>query len=161
MKKTASIIIVLTFVSLLWAAKSNQNDITPAQQKSIEKEILKVHEDMTKAAEKLDADALFKYVLDVNDVIIENGDLRSTRKDAYDNTKQGFQALKAISYTYNHKNINVISPTVALLTGSGTTTATFSDDLKISIDFVETIVFVLRDGQWKVIHAHRSSSNIR
>ena len=96
-----------------------------------------------------------------NDVIIENGEIRPTRKDAYESTKQGFQALKAISYAYSHININVISPTVALLTGSGATTATFSDDLKITINFVESIVFVLRDGQWKVIQAHRSSSNIR
>ncbi len=160
MKKTTSIIIVLTLASLLLAASSNQNAISSAQQKAIEKEILKVHDEMKTAAEKLDADALFKYVLDVNDVIIENGELRPTRKDALESTKQGFQQLKALSYAYNHQNINIISPTAAVLTGTGTTTATFSDGLKITMSFAETIVFVNRDGQWKVIQAHRSSSNL-
>ena len=159
MKKTISIVIVLTSVSLLWAARSNQNAISSAQQKAIEKEILKVHDEMKTAAEKLDADALFKYVLDVNDVIIESGELRPTRKDALESTKQDFQQLKSLSYTYNHQNINIISPTAAVFTGTGTTTATFSD-LKMTLGFAETIVFVNRDGQWKVIHAHRSSTNL-
>lgn len=160
MKKIYSIIIVFAFISVLWAANSNQNGVSPTQQKAIEKEILKVHENMQKAAESLNADELFKYVLDVNDVIIESGEIRSTRKEAYENTKQGFQVLGAMSYNYKHINIIVISPTAAILTGSGTTTVTLSGDLKINLDFAESIVYVLRDGQWKVINAHRSSSNM-
>jgi hypothetical protein len=158
MKKLFISILVLVSIFLLCAAKSNQNDISNAQKKSIEKEILKVHEEMKKAGEKLDADTLFKYVLDTNDVIIETGELRNTRKEAYEITKQGFQRIKALSYNYSHKNTNVISPTIALFTGSGTTTATFEDGLNITIKFAETIVFVLRDSQWKVLHAHRSST---
>ncbi len=158
MKKIVSAIVILLCVSVLLAANSNQNVISPAQQKSIEKEILKVHENMKKAGESLNTDELFKYVLDVNDVIIENGELRSTRKEAYENTKQGFAAIKAISYNYKHINVIVISQTAAVLTGSGTTTATFSSNLKIDVDFVESIVYAFRDGQWKVINAHRSSN---
>ncbi len=158
MKKIVSVILTLISVSVLLASNSTQNGISPAQQKSIEKEILKVHENMKKAAESLNTDELFKYVLDVNDVIIESGELRSTRKEAYDNTKQGFGALQAISYNYKHINVIVTSPTTALLTGSGTTTATLNGDLKIDLDFAESIVYVLRDGQWKVINAHRSSN---
>ncbi|MBN2591680.1 MAG: nuclear transport factor 2 family protein [Sedimentisphaerales bacterium] len=161
MKKIVSLIIVLTFISILWAANSNQSGISPAQQKAIENDILKVHKNMQKAAESLNADELFKYVLDVNDVIIENGELRPTRKEAYENTKQGLEAIKAISYNYKHINVIVISQTAAVLTGSGTTTATFSGDLKIEVDFVESIVYAFRDGQWKVINAHRSSSSMR
>ena len=161
MKKIVSTIVIFLCVSVLLAANSNKNDVSPAQTKSIEKEILKVHKNMQKAAESLNADELFKYVLDVNDVIIENGEIRPTKKDAYENTKQGFEAIKAITYNYKHINVIVISQTAAVLTGSGTTTATFSSDLKIDIDFVESIVYAFRDGQWKVINAHRSSSNMR
>ena len=160
MKKSVSLVIVLALISFLYAANSNQNSLSSAQEKSIKNEILKVHKNMQKAAESLNADELFKYVLDVNDVIIENGELRPTRKEAYENTKQGFAVIKAISYNYKHININVISPTAAVLTGSGTTTATVQGDFKIDLDFVESIVFALRDGQWKVINAHRSSSSM-
>ncbi len=158
MKKIVSLVIVLTFISILWASNSNQSGVSPAQQKSIENEILKVHKNIQKAGESLNADELFKYVLDVNDVIIENGEIRPTKKDAYENTKQGFQAIKAISYNYKHINVIVISQTAAVSTGSGTTTATFSGDLKIDVDFVESMVYAFRDGQWKVINAHRSSN---
>jgi hypothetical protein len=158
MKKLFISILILVSIFLLCAARSNQNDITTAQKNSIEKEISKVHEEMKKAGEKLDADTLFKYVLDTNDVIIETGEIRATRKEAYESTKQGFQRIKSLSYTYSHNNINVLSPAVALFTGSGTTTATFEDGLNITIKFAETIIFVLRDGQWKVLHAHRSST---
>ncbi len=156
-KTSLAILIIITGLSL--AAVSSKNDASPAQQKNIAAEVLKVHEEMKKAAENLDADALFKFVLDVNDVIIENGVLRSTWKNASDATRQGFQGIKELSYSYNHTNINVISPEAALWTGSGTTTAALADGRKITIDFAESIVFVLRDGQWKVLHAHRSSPN--
>jgi len=158
MKKIVSVIVILFCVSVLLAANSNKNDISPAQTKSIEKEILKVHENMKKAAESRNADELFKYVLDVNDVIIENGEMRSTRKEAYDITKQGLEAIQGISYKYDHKNVIVTSPTTALLTGTGTTTATLPGGLEISLDFAESMVYVLRDGQWKVVNGHRSSN---
>jgi hypothetical protein len=159
MKKIAISVLVVIVVCLSLAARSNQNVISPVQQKNIGSEILKVHQEMKKAAESLDADALFTHVLDVNDVIIENGALRSTLKNAYDVTKQGFQGIKELSYTYNHTNINVISQTTVLWTGNGTTTAMLTDGRKITIDFAETIVFILSDGRWKVLHAHRSSPN--
>jgi hypothetical protein len=159
MKKIFISIIVLSSITVLSIARSNQNAISPAQKKNIEGEILKAQVEMKRAAEKLDADTLYKFVLDVNNVIIENGILKSTWKNAYDTTKQGFQGIKELSYTYNHTNINVISPITAIWTGSGLTNATLTDGRKITIDFAETIVFVLQDGNWKVLHAHRSSPN--
>jgi hypothetical protein len=159
MRKVFISIFVLTGITVLCIARSNQDAVSHVQQKNIEGEILKAQVEMKKAAEKLDADALYKFVLDINNVIIENGVLRSTWKNAYDITKKGFQGIKELSYTYNHTNINVISPTTALWTGSGLTDMTLTDGRKITIDFAETIIFVLRDGHWKVLHAHRSSPN--
>lgn len=159
MKKVFISIFVLASITVLGCNRSNQDSVSPAHQKNIEGEILKVQIEMKTAAEKFDVDKLYKFVLDVNNVIIENGVLRSTWKNAYDTTKQGFQGIKELSYTYNHTNINVISPTAAIWTGSGLTNATLTDGRKITKDFAETIVFVLRDGNWKVLHAHRSSPN--
>jgi hypothetical protein len=159
MKKIASIIVVLTFVSLLYAASFNPKNITTAQHASIEKEILKVQEEMKKAAENFDAEALFEHVLDSNDVIIENGLLRHTRKDALDITKQNLQGITELTYSYNHKNISVISSTTALWTGQGTTKIILEDGRNIINNFAESIVFVLQDGRWQVLHAHRSAPN--
>jgi uncharacterized protein (TIGR02246 family) len=132
------------------------------QQKAIEKAILEVHAKMKKAAENRDADALYDFVLDTDKgVIIEDGRLLRTRKEALDSTRQGLQGITDLSYTYNQKHITVISPTVALWVADGTSSVTINDGRKISVPFAETIIFVQRDGQWKVLHAHRSAPNPR
>jgi hypothetical protein len=85
-----------------------------------------------------------------------------TRQEALNATKEGLQGLKDISYTYNQKHITLISPTVALWVADGTTSATIIEDgREINVDFAESIIFIQKDGQWKVFHAHRSVPNPR
>ena len=159
MKIVLKFILVLICISAVWAAQDNRTNLEPDQQEAIKKAILQVHSEMKTAAENFNADELFKYVLDVNDVIIENGGLRPTRKEALDITRQGLQGIKKLSYTYNHKNIIVISPNTALWTGIGTTNVVLDDGRNFINDFAETMIFVLQEGQWKVLHAHRSTPN--
>ena len=107
-----------------------------------------------------EVDSLYKYVLDIaKGVIIEDGRLRQTRQEALEATRQGMQQLKELSYSYTQKYITVISPTVVLWAGKGTSSATLKDGRQFSVPFAETIVFTLKDGQWKVLHAHRSVPN--
>jgi hypothetical protein len=159
MKNKLKVILVLVCVSVVWAMQDNTGNLSPEQQKAIEKEILKVQEEMKTAAENFKADELFKYVLDVNDVIIEDGVLQPSRREALNITRQGLQGIKELSYNYNHKNITVISPNTALWTGTGTTNVVLDDGRNFINDFAETIIFVLKNGQWKVLHAHRSAPN--
>ncbi len=163
MANVYKVILVLTCVSVVWAIQNDKDDVSLDQQQAIEKAILKVHAAMMKAAENLDAEALYSHVLDMNKgVIVQDGKVLTTRQEALDATKQGLQGLKDISYKYNQKHITIISPTVALWVADGTTSATIiEDEREISVAFAETIVFVLRDGQWKVLHAHRSVPNTR
>ena len=159
MKKFFLVTIITANLFLLCAAMSTGNDVSSTREEIIRKQILEVQEEMKAAAENFHPDELFNYVLDVNDVIIENGLLRTTRKDALNITRQGFEGIKELIYTYNHKNIRVISPSTVLWTATGTTTFALEDGREITRDFAETLVFVLQDGQWKVLHAHRSSPN--
>jgi ketosteroid isomerase-like protein len=92
-------------------------------------------------------------------VIIEDGHIRWTRQEASSSTRQGLQGLKDLSYTYTQKYVTEVSPAVTLWVGEGTSAATLQDGRQISAPFAETIVFVQRDGQWKVLHAHRSVPN--
>ena len=154
------VIFVSAFLSILFGAASCQNEMPAGRQSDadIEKAILKVQSAMQKAAEKLDADALYKYVLDTDKgAIIENGRLFLTREDALESTKRGLKGLKALSYSYSRKYITVMSPTSALWVGEGTTTATIADGRQITSPFAESIVFVNRGGKWRVLHAHRSA----
>jgi len=154
-------ILVLACVSVVWAAQNDKGDTTSEQQRIIERSIMEVHAAMMKAAENLDAEALYSHVLDMNKgVIVQDGRVLKTREEALSATKQGLQGLKDISYTYNQKHITVISPTVALWVADGTTSATIIEDgREINVPFAETIVFVQKDGRWKVLHAHRSVPN--
>jgi ketosteroid isomerase-like protein len=115
---------------------------------------------MQQAAQQGKVDSLYKYVLDVaKGVIIEDGKLRLTRQEALETTWQGMQGLKDVSYSYTQTYITMISPTVALWVGDGTSSAMLKDGRQISAPFAESIVFVMKDGQWKVLHAHRSIPN--
>ena len=160
MKIVLKIIIILICISVVWAVQNNRTNLEPDRQEAIKKAILQVHSEMKTAAENFNADELFRYVLDANDVIIENGVLRSSRREALNITRQGLQGIKELSYNYNHKNITVISPNTALWTGAGTATVLLDDGRNFTNNFAETVVFVLREGQWKVFHAHRSTPNI-
>lgn len=163
-------ILILVCVSVVWAvqseglsSKSDKSAVSSEQEKAIEQEILKVHTEMVKAAENSDPNKLFSHVIDgCKGVIVQDGIITMTRQDALEATKQGLQGLKDISYKYNRKNITVISPTTAVWVADGTTSVTTVDDgRQLNFPFAETIIFTLKDGQWKVFHAHRSVPNPR
>ena len=163
-------ILILVCVSVVWAvqteglsSKSDKSAVSSEQQKAIEQEILKVHAEMVKAAENSDPDKLFSHVVDgCKGVIVQDGIITMTRQDALEVTKQGLQGLKDISYKFNRKNITVISPTTAVWVADGNTSVTTVDDgRQLNFPFAETIIFILKDGRWKVFHAHRSVPNQR
>ncbi|MGD8278270.1 MAG: nuclear transport factor 2 family protein, partial [Gemmatimonadota bacterium] len=85
--------------------------------------------------------------------------LAETWSAALARTTQGFQGVTSLSYTDDHENITVLSPTTALWVGAGTASATLVDGRRIDAPFAESIVFVRRDGEWTVLHAHRSTPN--
>jgi hypothetical protein len=128
------------------------------QQRALEQSLRAVHAELRQAATKLDASALFAFVLDTpTPPIIENGRLEPTRASALAATASGFQALRALAYDYTREQVTPLSPTIALWVAEGTARATLGDGREIAAPFAESIVFVLRDGSWKILHAHRSS----
>ena len=163
MNNKFKIILVLACISVVWAVQNDKSDISKEQQAAIEKAILKVHLEMMKAGENRNAEALFSHVLEMNKgVIIQDGVISMTRQQALDTTRQALQGLKDVSYKYNQKHITVISPTIALWVADGTTSATLIDsELEINVSFAESILFIQKDGKWKVFHAHRSVPNPR
>ncbi|KAA0231720.1 DUF4440 domain-containing protein [candidate division KSB1 bacterium] len=115
---------------------------------------------MQQAAQQGDGDALFAHVLETDKgVIIDDGRIRWTRQDALNATKQGLQGLKDLVYSYTKKNVTAISPDAALWIGEGVSSATLQGGRQISMPFAESILFVQKDGHWKVFCAHRSVPN--
>jgi hypothetical protein len=160
MSNTLRAIILLACVPVVWTTQHDSKKMSIDQQQAIEQAIVDVQAKMQQAAQQGDVDALYEYVLEMDKgVIIEDGRIRWTRQEALSLTKQGLQGLKDLSYVYAQKRITVISPTMALWVGEGTSSATLQDGRLISAPFAESILFMQKDGHWKVFHAHRSVPN--
>ena len=129
----------------------------PSDSEDVEKAVLARLAEVQSAAQGLDPDKVFSFVLE-NDkgALVQNGKVLLTRKDALDSTRQGFRGLQKIDYKFNQQHIAVLSPTVALAVGEGVSSATTDDGRTFSRSFAQSVVLVLTNGGWKVFHSHRS-----
>lgn len=132
------------------------------QQEDVEATIRAVHRQMQTAAEKLDATELYAYVLETDTPpIVEDGVLLESHAAALANTRGGLGALSRLSYKYRRNSVTLLAKDAALWVADGVATATLQDGREVLAPFAESIVFVRRDGAWKVLHAHRSAPNAR
>lgn len=53
--------------------------------------------------------------------------------------------------------VTVISADCAVLAADGEAEASFADGTLVVAPYAQTVVFVRKDGAWKVLHAHYSS----
>lgn len=123
----------------------------------IERAVLARLAEIQKAAEALNPEKVFSFVLE-NDggALAQNGKLFLTRSEALESTKLGFQRLQKVSYRFDEQHVTVLAPTVALVTGEGSSSTTLEDGRALTAHFAQTVVFVLTNGEWKVFHSHRS-----
>ena len=131
--------------------------------KSIEDAVLAVSAEMTKAGEAADADRLFSFVLE-NDkgCIIQNGALLTTRQEALEQVRSNLaRGSASIQYRWKRQYVTVLSPDAAVLVAEGDVTATRPSGQVTSQPLAQTIVFVLRDGKWRALHAHQSTPAAR
>ena len=130
---------------------------TAAAQAAIEKAVLETNAQMTAAADRLNVDAFFDFIVDTDKgLIVQNGTIFRTRREAYEAVKRGFQGMVSIDRKFENPQITVIAPDVALLVADGSVAATLADGRTVNSRFAVSLVFVLRDGRWKVLHGHYS-----
>ncbi len=156
--------LIIMFLSLacVTVTFANQEKSSISNPQAIEKAVLETNAKMIQAAENLDAEGFFDWILDsVAGPVIQDGKLMLTRQEALEAVKRGFQGVAKAKYQLDRTYVRAISPEVALLTGEGTSTATLEDGRTFSAPFALSEVFVLREGKWKVLHAHQSVPNSR
>jgi ketosteroid isomerase-like protein len=133
--------------------QSSRNSTPPDVQKAVLARLAEIQN----AAQALDPDKVFSFVLESDaGVLAQNGKLFLTRKEALESTKRGFQGLQKVSYQFDQQHVTLLSPTVALAAGEGSSSATTDDGRTLTTRFAQSVVFVLTNGEWKVFHAHRS-----
>jgi hypothetical protein len=124
---------------------------------AIEKAVLAANDQVTRAAEARDLDGLFRFMVDTaKGSVVQNGILSLTTQDARARVEPGFRQPVKVVYRWKQQHVTVLSPSIALLVSEGET-AILSANANYSAPFVQTTVWVLRDGEWKILHAHQSS----
>jgi hypothetical protein len=162
MKMVMKVVLVLACVSVVWAVQGNSAPVGSADQKAIEKAVLEVHAKIIEAEKNRDADRFFSYVPDFDTgLIIQDGTLFKTRQEAFDAIKTGFQGVAKIERKFNQTYVTVLSPESALLTATGVATVTTSDGRTFGSPFATSMVFVVREGQWKLLQGHYSTPNLQ
>lgn len=151
-------VVILSALSILAAPAASQGQPSKdSTSQDVQKAVLSRLAEIQNAAQALDPDKVFSFVIE-NDkgALAQNGTLFLTREEALESTRQGFQGLANVSYRFDEQHVIVLSPTVALAVGEGESSATLDDGRTIGAHFVQSVVFVLTDGEWKVVHSHRS-----
>jgi hypothetical protein len=141
-------------------AAPQESELTASGRAAIEKAVLEVNTQMTRAAEDRDIDRLFSFML-ANDrgSIVQSGRLLTTREEALATVKRNFQGVAAIKYRWKRQFVTVISPTAALLVCDGESEIRTAQDPPATFvtPFSQSVLFVLTDGKWKALHAHMST----
>jgi ketosteroid isomerase-like protein len=147
----AAVFIIMGIITV--KSQPNQNTVPADAQSAVLARLAEIQA----AAQSMDPEKVFSYVLENdNGALAQNGKLFLTREDALESTMQGFQRLQKVEYQFDQQHITLLSPTIALATGEGTSFATTIDGRMLSTRFAQTVIFVLTDGEWKVFHSHRS-----
>ncbi len=155
-------VILLVSLACITFTFANQDKFFISNPPAIEKAVLEANAKMIQAAENLDAEGFFDWILDsVKGPVIQDGKLLLSRQEALEAVKRSFQGVARVKYQLDRTYVSAISPEVALLTAEGTSTATLEDGRTFSAPFALSEVFVLREGKWKVLHAHQSVPNSR
>jgi hypothetical protein len=110
----------------------------------------------------VDADRLFTYMLETDKgSVIQNGVFLATRAEALEQVRSNLRGIDKIQYHWKRQHVTVLSPKVVLLTAEGESVATTNAGETFTTPFAQTVVFVLRAGSWRAIHAHQSSPRVR
>lgn len=155
MTPRVSIAFALGLLAIATASRAQSTDSSAPPE--VRKAILSRLAEIQTAAESLDADKVFSFVMENNEgALAQNGILILTRKEALESTRRGFQGLQRIEYKFDEQHVVLLSPIVALATGEGSSTVTTVDGRTFTARFAQSVVFVFAEGQWKVLHSHRS-----
>ena len=160
--KTRSLISILAVATISMATAlvfAQQKPATmDSSEQAIRNAVLETNHKMAKAANSLNVDDFFSYILDTDKgSIVQNGTVFKSRQEAREAVKQGFMGVETLERRFVNPQVTVISPEVALLTSEGTVSAKLTDGRTMEGRFAVSLIFVRKDGEWKLLHGHYSA----
>lgn len=152
--------LLLPFVLVLIGTPQASDEAFSAPEKSIVQSVLDANTRLNAAANRLDTDAFFAGIVDSDESrIIQDGKLFKTRAEAMAAVREGSQRVAKLERIFDQPQVSILAPGVALLTSEGTTSLTLQDGRNVNGRFAVSLVYVHRDGQWKLFHGHYSLPN--
>jgi len=125
---------------------------------AVEQAVLAANAAMIADANRMDMDAFFGAIIDAGrGTIVQNAEIFATRAEARAAVERGLRGVKTIDRRFDHPKITVLSPETALLVSDGNVTATLEDGRVMTSRFAVSLVWVLRDGRWQILHGHYST----
>jgi hypothetical protein len=157
---TTLLSIISCAVLLFTGGEQPQPRVTQEQRSAIEQAVIAKNAEVTSCAEQLDAEKLYDMIIEGGTgTIIQNGRVL-TRQEALDSTKIAYEGISSQKIEFTQQNVNVLSPEIAVFTGMGKSVFTTNSGETFTSNFAVTSVFVLKDGEWKIVHGHHSRPNI-
>lgn len=124
---------------------------------AIEKAVKETYAEITKAAENMDAETLFGFVLEnEKGCQITSGSVTLTRRKAMEEYRNNIGGIAEIEYSMDRQYVTVISPETAVMVAEGRFEARTTDGRTFGSPMAQTVIFVLNEGGWKVLHSHTS-----
>ena len=152
---------IITCAILLVAGNEHpQSCVTQKKCSVIEEVVIAKNAEVTSYAEQLNPEKLYDMIIEGGTgTIIQDGKVL-TRQEALDSTKRAYEGISSQKIEFTQQNVKVLSPEIAVFTGMGKSVVTTNTGETFTRNFAVTSVFVLKDGEWKIIHGHHSRPNI-
>jgi ketosteroid isomerase-like protein len=159
--KTPSLISILALAAISVATAllfaQQKPATTDSSEQAIRNAVLETNARMAKAANSLDVEAFFSFILETEKgSIVQNGTVFKSRQEAKEAVKQGFMGVEKMDRQFINPQVTVISSEVAVLTSEGTLAAMLTDGRTVEGRFAVSLIFVRKEGDWKLLHGHYS-----
>ncbi len=129
---------------------------------ALENAVLAAHDAVVFAAESRDLEQMAELIVPTNrGAMVVEGHVMLTRDEVLAARRHEFAGLRSLDYTYAQRHVTLLSTTSAVVVGEGTLLATVHDGTEIEQAFAHTLIFVQRDGQWRIAHWHTSTPAVR
>lgn len=154
MKNTIILILTLFLVPLIVSAQS----FSEQQKDKTELELDSVFDIALAVGEKLDLNRISNSVNDYHKAgHIINGVFYSSFETIMSDFRSNAAGVESQKYDIVNKEITILSENAGIVASSGNATVKFTSGTSVSVPFAWTFVYEKINGEWMVVHSHRSS----
>ncbi|MFN8254045.1 MAG: nuclear transport factor 2 family protein [Bacteroidales bacterium] len=135
---------------------SQKSELTDADKKQVEKEILEVMDEFTPALrEPMDPEKFFNLFIQTDEIAVATGgSLLKSPSAVLDTVKVTMAAIqKQVTKNVDDK-IYVITKDAAIISSSKIVTVTLKSGEEYTLPAAFTVFWVKKEGKWKIVHCH-------